>query len=282
MLTDISPTAALDAERLLAHVLDRGRAAVLARLREPLAATAAVAFEAVVTRRAAGEPVAYIIGRSDFYRLTLEVTPDTLIPRPETELLAEWAIGRARARFDGRESSDARPARGRVRQALDVGTGSGALALALAAHVADLEVHATDVSRAALAVAARNATRLGLVDRVRFHQADLLPPEPRLFDLVVANLPYVAIDDPDLDPEVRRFEPAEALFAGADGLAIIRRLLEVLPPRLASGADLGLEIGWRQGPAAVALVGAALPGSVVVLHEDMAGHDRLVTAESVP
>jgi len=264
-----SATPRLDAEVLLAHALRVTRSALLARMRQPLPTEHEAAFEILVVRRAAGEPVSYITGWAHFYGLTLAVGPGVLIPRPETELLADWAVERARSR-EGRLA------------ALDIGTGSGAIALALAASVDALHVVATDTSPVAVSTATRNAARLGISERVLVYQADLLPPEPARFDLVVANLPYVGTADPDLAPDVRLYEPAEALFAGPDGLALIRRLLGALPPRLAPGADLGFEIGWRQGPAVVALTRAALPGADVRLDRDLAGHDRLVTAVGIP
>jgi len=263
-----SPTPILDAEELLAHVLGVSRTALLARGTDGLPAGSRAAFDRLLTRRAAGEPVAYLTGRVWFYGLELEVTPAVLIPRPETEALAEWAIGWAQAR-------------GGPLGVLDVGTGSGALALALAANVpVDLTIHATDVAPAALDVARRNALRFGLAERITFHQADLLPPAPPAFDLVVANLPYVGTDElADVAPDVLLWEPHAALFAGPGGLALIRRLLGLLPGRLSAGAAVGLEIGWRQGAAVVALARAAFPGARVTLRPDLAGLDRIVTIQ---
>ena len=165
---------------------------------------------------------------------------------------------------------------------LDVGTGSGAVAVAVASHAAAARIHATDLSRAALAVATANAARLGLADRTAFHRADLLPEAPTRFDVVVANLPYVGADDLcEVAPDVARWEPRAAWYAGRDGLRAIRRLVARLPGRLAAGADVGIEIGWRQGPEAVALVEKAFPGARVALQEDLAGLPRLVTVEGV-
>ena len=268
-----SPTARLDAEVLLAQVLGIPRSAVLARGTDPLPPDARRAFERLVARRAAGEPVAYLTGRAWFYGLELVVTPDVLIPRPETEGLAEWAIGRPRT--------------GRGRQAiLDVGTGSGALALALAAHLAgpEINIHATEISAAAIRVARGNAARLGLADRITWHRADLVPVSiavPPAFDLVVANLPYVATGElANVAPDVLLWEPHLALLAGPDGLALIRRLLAVLPARLNPGAAAAIEIGWRQGPAAIALARDAFPDAQVSLRQDLAGLDRLVIIET--
>jgi release factor glutamine methyltransferase len=262
-------TARSDAEALVGAAAGLTQAQLLARLREPLVATVERHLESLVLRRLAGEPLAYILGHAPFYGLSLVVSPDVLIPRPETELLAEWAIAWARRHGD-------------CRTALDVGTGSGALALALASHLPRLEILGTDNSAAALEVARDNAARLDLADRVRFVTADLLPDQPLRFDLVVANLPYVGADDQDLAPEVRDWEPAGALFAGPDGLALIDRLLRRLPARLSATGALGLEIGWRQGAAVVALARAAFPDADIRLRPDLAGLDRLVTVERAP
>jgi release factor glutamine methyltransferase len=258
----------LDAELLMCHAMGVSRARLLAGLREPLTEDDVAAFDALVGRRAAGEPLAYITGRAGFFGLELGVDHRVLIPRPETELLASWALDRIRAR-------GGRPV------VLDVGTGSGAVALALAAHAPAAEVHATDVSPGAVAVAQDNARRLGLARRVSFHLADLLPPGPNRYDVLVANLPYVGEGDPDLAPDVHRHEPPEALFAGPDGLAAIRRLLATLPRCMAAGGDAGLEIGWRQGRAAARLAREAVPAGSVRVRPDLAGHDRLLTIEDV-
>lgn len=270
-LRDVEPgSARLESELLLAHVLDVPRSELLARSRAPLGTEAAAAFALLVTRRAGGEPVAYLIERAPFLDFHVRVTPDVLIPRPESEVLAEWAVALAASR--------ARPL-----TVLDVGTGSGALALALARAMPDAVVHATDVSPAALAVASDNAARLGLTRAVRLHRADLLPPAPRLFDVVVANLPYVAeLELSEVQPSVLRYEPAAALLAGPDGLDAIRRLLDRLPCRLAPDGAAGLEIGHRQGPAALRLARAAFPEAAVRLLGDMAGRDRVVVIERAP
>lgn len=261
-------TPRLDAELLLAHVLGTSRAGLLARLRERLPAGAAERFRVLLERRARGEPLAYLTGQVGFYDLELGVSPATFVPRPETELLVEWGLGRLHARP------------GRV-VVLDVGTGCGAIALVLARGASQAEVHATDISAAALAVARDNARRLGLGDRIRWHQADLLPPTPAVFDLVVANLPYVAEEDPDLDPAVAAFEPPRALYGGKRGLEVIGRLLAILPPRLALGADVGLEIGWRQAAEALQLAQAFLPHGRARIQRDLAGRDRLLLIEGI-
>jgi release factor glutamine methyltransferase len=256
-----------DAESLLAKVLGLRRSSLLARLSEPLTAAQDGRFAALVERRAAGEPMAYILGTVGFMELELELEPGVLVPRPETEVLASWA--RIRATEAGADAV-----------VVDVGTGSGALALALASALPGARIHATDVSEAALQVARRNALRLGLQDRVRLHLADLLPEEPLTFDVVVANLPYVAETEVgEMDPAVLAFEPASAVMAGADGLDQIRRLLSLLPTRLAPDGAAGIEIGWRQGPAASRLARQQMPAAGIRILPDLAGRDRLLVVD---
>ncbi len=261
-------TAELDAELLLAHALGIGRPELLARLREELPSGCEPRFKELVMRRAEGVPIAYLTGLAHFYGLTLAASPGVLVPRPETEVLVSWGLDRARSKG------------GRLR-ALDVGTGCGAVALALASRAPNVEVYATDTEPRAVELATENARRLALSDRVQVRQADLFPPEPEHFDLVLANLPYVAVDDPDLEDAVRQHEPHEALFAGPDGLDAIRRLIDRLPERLSAEADVAVEIGWRQGPAVRAIFGRAFPGSTVQIRKDLAGRDRVVSAEGV-
>ena len=203
----------------------------------------------LILRRAAREPVAYILGRKGFRRIDLAVDPRVLIPRPETELLVEVALGL--------------PAGARV---ADVGTGSGAVALALKDERPDLEVIGIDISHDAVAVARDNASRLGL--DVDFVCADLL--DGGRYDAVLANLPYIA-EGTVLAPEIARYEPPGALFAGDDGLDLIRRLI----PRVGAVPLLALEIGFDQADAVEALLGDAGFESVARLR-DLAGHERVV------
>lgn len=245
-------TPRLDAELLLASILGVGRERLVIDRREPLPTGAWARFDALLERRAAREPVAYILGRRDFRRLTLAVDPRVLIPRPETELLVEVGVGL--------------PVGARV---VDVGTGSGAVALALKDERPDLIVRGTDISEDALAVAGENARRLGL--DVEFVAADLL--DAGAADAVLANLPYVA-EGAALAPEITRYEPAGALFAGPDGLDVVRRLIDAVAERRAVGL-IALEIGPEQAPAVGERVGAAGFGEVSVLR-DLAGLDRVV------
>ncbi len=248
-LTD-SETPRLDAELLLTSALGCDRAALVMRSDDELDPASVARYDALVGRRAAHEPVAYILGYKDFRNLRLHVDRRVLIPRPETELLVEVGL--------------TLPHRARV---VDVGTGSGAIALALKDERRDLEVSATDVSVGALEVARENAVRLGL--EVRFVLGDLLAGVPA--DAVLANLPYVATDGPPLPPDVSRHEPTGALFAGTDGLLQIRRLTA----RTAGLSLMALEIGVGQGDAVEALVRGAGFDSVERL-SDLAGHERVV------
>ncbi|TAM62057.1 MAG: peptide chain release factor N(5)-glutamine methyltransferase [Rhodanobacter sp.] len=233
----------LDAELLLLHVLGKPRSWLFAHVDDALEMDVQTAFSALVERRAGGEPVAYITGRQGFWSLELEVTPATLIPRPETELLVELAL--------------ARLPRDAPCSVADLGTGSGAIALAIASERPLARVVATDASAAALAVAQRNAARLGITN-VRFLQGDWLAPlAGQVFDLIVSNPPYIEAADPHLAHGDLRFEPTTALAAGADGLDAIRRIVSDARVHLDPGGWLLFEHGWEQGEAACALLAEA-------------------------
>ena len=284
----------LEAEVLLRHALHLGtnRAALLMRLAEPHALDPSVveALAACVQRRLAREPTAYITGHREFYKLDLEVTPDVLIPRPETETLVELAIQEGRRLSQSSEpalpasvSGEKRAVAGgnlsRPLVVADVGTGSGAIALALTRALPQARVIASDVSSRALDVARRNAARHGLQDRILFLQGELLAPIETPVHLLVANLPYVTSTDWDkLEPEVRDYEPAQALNGGPDGLDLIRRLLQQAPARLHSQAAVLLEIGPDQAEAAHRAAEAALPGARITIHPDLARRPRVLVA----
>ncbi|MBI1815558.1 MAG: peptide chain release factor N(5)-glutamine methyltransferase [Deltaproteobacteria bacterium] len=260
-------TARLDAEVLLAHALGRSRTHLLAALRDTLPDGAAAAFEPLLARRIRREPVAYITGRQEFWSLDFVVGPDVLIPRPETELMVEIV-----ARWL-REHPTAHP------RVADIGTGSGCIAVALAHEVPSAEVWASDLSPAALAVARVNAERLGVAARIRFVAGDLLAPltDAAPFDLICSNPPYVAMDDSDaLQPELG-YEPATALFADGDGLAVIRQILLSAPALLTRSGALLIEIGCGQADTARALAAAAGFGRVEI-RADYAGIPRVLVA----
>jgi release factor glutamine methyltransferase len=266
----------LDAELLLGEAMGCERVALIADPAAQVPPVAARAFGEMVRRRLRREPVAYILGRKGFRHLELEVDRRVLIPRPETELLVEVALER------------------QPRSVLDVGTGSGAIALAVADELPGCAVTATDTSAAALEVARANAERLGLADRVRFVAGTV--PEGE-FDLILANLPYVAERDwSSLQPEVTQWEPREALLAGPDGLDFYRALLAVprpagsqsvrsYPPHAAESANalrgmgvVALEVGEGQAQAVAELVGAA-GFAEVETRRDLAGIERVVVGE---
>lgn len=239
-----------DAAALLLYVLqrvdpERNLAWMIAHDAECVPADVAAEMGDIVKRRAAGEPNQYITGEAEFYRLPLVVNRDVLIPRPETEQLVEKAIEAASC-FPGP-------------RILDVGTGSGAIALALAHELPDAIVTATEISERALSTAGQNADRLGLTNRIRFLVGDLIKPvADERFDMVVSNPPYVALRDSDsLSIEVRSFEPAQALFAGEDGLAVYQRLLPAAFEVLVAGGFVLLEIGCGQSEPVNALMRAA-------------------------
>jgi len=261
--------ARLEAEVLLRHTIHLDRAHLYARLQEELSAGGQGAFHSVVERRLAHEPTAYIVGRREFYGLDLETTPAALIPRPETELLVREAIARA----------------GRFEKPLivDVGTGNGAIAVALAVHLPQAALVAIDLSREALALAVRNARRHGVESRISFLQADLLAPLARPADIIVANLPYVCTADWEaLPPEIREHEPRCALDGGPDGLRDIGRLLEQAPSRLRPGGALLIELGPLQAAPALELARRCFSGAVARVVPDAAGLDRLLAIDTPP
>lgn len=260
--------AALEADLLLAACLEVERAFLPAHGEMALTPAQERRFHEWVERRLRREPLAYITGRRWFYGLEFVVTPAVLIPRPETELLVELALAWLQRR--------------RMAATLaDVGTGSGAVAVALACHTpSTVRILATDISAAALAVAQTNARRHGVADRIAWFQGDLLAPLPTPVDLILANLPYVGLAERDrLMPEVRDFEPPEALFAGEDGLSLIGRLLAQAPGRLRPGGGLFLEIGYGQGEAILTLARATFPTAHLALHPDLAGIPRVLQVE---
>lgn len=233
-----------DAETLLAHVLGRDRAWLLAHVDDALAAEDLAAFRELVARRAAGAPLQHVTGTQEFFGLALRVTPDVLIPRPETEHLVEAVLNWAHAESDAHAESS------HALRIADVGTGSGAIAIALASVLDRASVTAIDLSPAALAGARANVEAHNLGGRVALVEADLLGPfadRPGSLDIVASNPPYVALTDaPTLAPEVREHEPSLALYAGADGLDVYRRLVPQAHAALRPGGLLALEIGFGQ------------------------------------
>lgn len=251
----------LDAELLLSHATGLTRLQLYLDHDRALGETEIGAFRDLVRRRLDGEPVAYLVGRREFWSLDLRVDPRVLVPRPETETLVMEAL----ARLQGRE----RP------RVLDVGTGSGAIALAIARERADAEVWASDVSDGALAVARENAERLGLA--VRFAKGDLVAGAGggELFDLIVANLPYLRPDE--VRPSLR-FEPLVALTAGDDGLGLSRRLVAEAPAALCGGGALAFEVAAGRADEVAALFAAAGGWGDTSCRRDLGGIERVVSA----
>lgn len=257
-------SARLDAELIVAHALGIDRVRLYMDLDRPLVDAELAKIRELVTRRRKREPIAYIVGRREFYGRMFAVSPAVLVPRPETETLIERALEILDADATG--------------PALDLGTGSGCIAVTLAAERTSLEVDATDLSDAALAVAERNASSLGVADRVRFHRGDLFGAlgGPREYALIACNPPYVAeTERPSLAPEIVQHEPAMAVFGGHDGLDVLRRLCAECPRWLAPGGAILVEIGLEQGRSVADLLErAGLEG--VRVHADLGGHDRVV------
>jgi release factor glutamine methyltransferase len=266
-LRDVSDTPRLDAEILLAHTLGWSRARTLARLHETIPDDALQMFRALVQRRAAREPVAYLTGRKEFYGLEFVVDRRVLVPRPETETLVDAALEWARQHCSPHDTL----------LIADIGTGSGCIAVALAVHLLNAVIYATDLSPAALAVARQNVERHSVANRVMLLCGDLLAPLPQPVDLLVSNPPYTVLDD--IDAGVRLHEPHLALDGGSDGLAIYRRLLAVAPQALRPGGALMLEIGATQAEAVTALARQAFPVAAVRVVRDLSGWDRVVVVE---
>ncbi|WP_115527169.1 MULTISPECIES: peptide chain release factor N(5)-glutamine methyltransferase [Xanthomonas] len=249
-----------DAEPLLLHALGRDRAWLFAHGRDPVPPTIAQAFDALVQRRQAGEPVAYLTGSRGFWTLDLAVSTATLIPRADTEALVELAL----------ERLDQAPGR----RVADLGTGSGAIALAIASERPQAQVIATDASAAALAIAQRNADSHRL-SNVECRQGSwFVPLAGERFDLIASNPPYIAAGDPHLAQGDLRYEPASALASGSDGLDDIRSIVADAPAHLRAGGWLLLEHGWDQG-AAVAELLRTRGFAQVATHQDLEQRDRV-------
>ncbi len=252
-----------DAALLLCRVLGKGQAWQLAHPDTPLTLSQLVCYEQLLARRARHEPIQYILGEQEFYGLPLQVTPAVLIPRPETEHLVEAVL--------------ACLPRDRALRIVDVGTGSGAIALALAHHLPIAEVDALDLSREALAVAEGNARALGLGERVRFLHSDLLAGVEERYDCIVSNPPYVSSLE-TLEPQVALWEPHAALFAGPDGLNVYRALLPQAADHLLPGGLLAVELGAGQQGALAALFREDARWSAPEFLPDLQGIPRVACA----
>jgi release factor glutamine methyltransferase len=304
-----APSFTLAAELLLLHVLGRNRTWLYAHPEETLSDTEAQRFLDLIARRAAGEPTQHLTGKQEFWGLEFEVTPDVLIPRPETEHLIEVALDRLAVR----ELRANRPPKsdGAGLQIADIGTGSGCIAITLAKELPQANFVATDISPAALAVAKRNATRHAVADRIKFSEANLLSPvgaqqaapqpgkiqnsapplgfhesritshDPRLFDLIASNPPYIGRREADsLAREVRDHEPHAALFGGYEGYELYADLITESAKHLKPGGILVLELGHNSLPAVQPLLDASAWTNVAVTN-DLAAIPRILAAERV-
>lgn len=272
----------LEMQVLLAHVTGRSRSWLLAHPEASLTPEQEKALETAARQLQTGVPLPYILGHWEFFGLDFEVSPNVLIPRPETELLIETALAWARTH----------PPLGSAYRFIDIGTGSGIIPVTLAVHVPSAEITATDISPAALAIARQNAEKHGVEERIRFLEADLLPDDRPLtmgdepmvsglsstVDILTANLPYIPSDTlQELD--VFGKEPTLALDGGPDGLDLIRRLLAEITARQVTVGLILLEIENRQGAAVKALARQHFPAADIQIKKDLAGHDRLVIVQ---
>lgn len=267
-LTPISDTPALDASVLIAHLINRPRTWVMAHPELNLTAEQQKNLDDSLMRLERGESFPYVLGHWEFFGLDFDITPDVLIPRPETELLVEKAIAWLQET----------PMR---RTVADVGTGSGAIAVTIAVNVPNTRILATDISYTALEVAKKNAIKVEVNNQIDFVQCDLLPPHlteqptDRRFDLICANLPYIPTSTLRKLPIFGR-EPTLALDGGEDGLELIRHLLNIAPEWLAPNGMILLEIESSRGIQALNLACDLFSEASIQLHQDLAGHDRLL------
>jgi release factor glutamine methyltransferase len=263
----------LSSELLLAHVLNVPRIKLYTGYEQPLTPQALSQFRELVRRAAEHEPVAYVTGRAHIFNLELEIEPGVLIPRPDTETVVENVLQMVRHTV-GMETP----------RVLDLCTGSGCIALAIAQRLPGAQMTAIDISPKAVDLARRNAEKLQLADRVRILQGDLYGPlaEPidlAPFDIIVSNPPYIPSGDiPHLDRNVRDYEPIEALDGGSDGLAVHRRIIAAAPERLRPAGRLYLEVQFDQGPAVRDLIDSTEDLAEPAILKDHAGHERVVTA----
>lgn len=267
-LASSSDTPALDASVLVAHLLNKPRTWVLAHPEITLLEEQQAQLNELLTRLENGEPFPYVLGHWEFFSMDFDITPDVLIPRPETELLVEKAIAWLQ------ES----PVR---RTVADIGTGSGIIAVTLAANVRDVYILATDISPEALEVAQKNARKFDVADRIEFIQCDILPKRPdpfptdQHFDLICANLPYIPTETLHALPVYGR-EPTLALDGGPDGLDLFRKLMALAPDWLAPNSLMLLEIEATQGVQALNLACDLFSEGEIHLHQDLTGRDRLL------
>jgi release factor glutamine methyltransferase len=276
-LQPLSESPRLNAEMLLAQVLGCSRTTLFAYPDRALSDLQRIHFERLVNRRAAGEPLPYITGHIEFYGLDFAVDRRVLIPRPETETLVDMALSWLRGRPTDRHKPDADCTILSDPVVVDVGTGSGCIAVTMAAHAPHATIYAVDVSTDALAVARENAKHHDVATQINFLESDLLTELPESVDLIVSNPPYIADADwKTLSPQVRDYEPGLALSGGPGGLCVVRRLLQEAASALRPGGSIFLEIAPSQSQRAVNLACGYFPHSVISVHKDLAGSDRVL------
>ena len=266
-LVEVSDSPNLDAQTLIADRLGKSRAWILAHPEFELSDSIKQTIQRDIEQLKNGIPLPYVLGHWEFYGLDFYLTRETLIPRPETELLVENAVNWLNRNQERR-------------WAADLGTGSGCIAISLARTIPTISFVATDISYPALVVARKNADRHEVVERILFIQSDLLPPMSRQFDLICANLPYIP-SEILATLKVAKGEPKLALDGGQDGLDLIQRFFEFAPDHTAPGGFLLIEIEASQGPAVSDLASQSFPSAEINVVQDLAGLDRLVTIQLV-
>lgn len=267
-LASISDTPALDASVLIAHIINKPRTWVMAHPELTLTSEQQNQLNASFARLENGEPFPYVLGHWEFFGMEFDITPDVLIPRPETELLVEKAISWL-------QESNVR------RTVADVGTGSGVIAVSIAMHIPTAHILATDISHQALLVAKKNASKFNVLDRINFIECDVLPPHPKSlstdehFDLLCANLPYIPTEALHKLPIYGR-EPTLALDGGKDGLKLFRKLMSIAPEWMAPNSLILLEIEATLGVKALSFACDMFSDARIQLHKDLTGRDRLL------
>ena len=264
-LTPTSPTPQLDARLLLEHILSVSHSQLVAHDNDPMPATSMAAYQALLDRAGRTEPIPYLIGHAPFFEMDLAVSPAVLIPRPETEELVTQAV------MAGRHWTAPR--------LVDVGTGSGCIAIALARKLPQAQITAVDLSPSALAIARQNASRYA-PNRIAFVRGSMLEPVLGPFDLIITNLPYVTTAEwTELDDGVKLFEPRLALDGGSDGLRLVRDMLRQAVDKLTDDGVVLLEVGWQQGTAVATFAQTLFPTASITLQPDFAGYERFVIVE---
>ncbi len=259
-----SQTPRLDAEVLLAHILQQNRSWLYAHSEAPLSAATERQFLQLIARRAQSEPVAYLTGEREFFGLTFHVSPAVLIPRPETELLVELALS----------------CLPQAASLLDVGTGSGCIAVSVAVNAPTTRIIATDVSAGALAVARKNVTRHRVGRRVSLVQTNLLAPLSKPVDAIISNPPYISRAEMEtLAPTVHAYEPRQALLAGETGLMYITKILQQAPMNIKPGGHLFIEFGVSQGAQVLSLARTTCSAASFTIKTDLAGRERVLIGE---